>query len=226
MKHCGVNTHSCVTWMRIFPSETKGVLSSVREETANEVITLVLPEELMHTERAKNTVSTNMHSVNNKDVCNTYGINRLWNLITMNYKINPMYTTVQNGVSFSKSLMLTKAAFIWLKYSTLYFYKILLQFKITVFKCNLLLWCTAEFSASLLQSSVSQNPSEIILIYWFWCSRNIIIINNVLYIFKTVRAWLVLLWNIFWRLIIKNNNLLIPNFWTVVYSPFLLHLFQ
>ncbi len=36
-----------------------------------------------------------------------------------------------------------------------------------VVKCNLFLWCKAEFSASLLQSSVSHDPSEIILIYWF-----------------------------------------------------------
>jgi len=30
----------------------------------------------------------------------------------------------------------------------------------------------SKFSASLLQSSVSHDPSEIILIWW-WCSRNI-----------------------------------------------------
>ncbi len=29
------------------------------------------------------------------------------------------------------------------------------------------MWCKAEFSASLLQSSVSRDPSEIILICWF-----------------------------------------------------------
>ncbi len=31
----------------------------------------------------------------------------------------------------------------------------------------------------LLQYSVSHDPSEIILIFWFWCSRNIVIINTV-----------------------------------------------
>ncbi len=34
-------------------------------------------------------------------------------------------------------------------------------------KCNLFMWCKAEFSASLLQSSVSHDPSEIILTCWF-----------------------------------------------------------
>ncbi len=32
---------------------------------------------------------------------------------------------------------------------------------------NLFPWCKTEFSASLLQSSVSHDPSEIILICWF-----------------------------------------------------------
>ncbi len=35
------------------------------------------------------------------------------------------------------------------------------------FKCNLFLWCKAEFSASLLQSSVSHDHPEINLIWWF-----------------------------------------------------------
>ncbi len=60
--------------------------------------------------------------------------------------------------------------------------EILLQFKITVFcckiylKCNLFLWCAAEFSASLLQSSVSHDPSEIILICWFAAQETFLII--------------------------------------------------
>ncbi len=33
-----------------------------------------------------------------------------------------------------------------------------------ILKCNLFIWCKAEFSALLLQSSVSYDPSEIILI--------------------------------------------------------------
>ncbi len=36
---------------------------------------------------------------------------------------------------------------------------------ILILTCNLFLWCNAEFSASL--SSVSHDPSEIILICWF-----------------------------------------------------------
>ncbi len=41
-----------------------------------------------------------------------------------------------------------------------------------IVKCNLFLWCSAEFSASLLQSSMSHDPSEIILII-ICCSRNV-----------------------------------------------------
>ncbi len=89
MKHCGVKYTLVCYLNEDFSQWNKRSAELCEEETANEVITLVLPEELMHTERAKNTVSTNMHSVNNKDVCNTYGINRLWNLITMNYKNKP-----------------------------------------------------------------------------------------------------------------------------------------
>jgi len=32
---------------------------------------------------------------------------------------------------------------------------------------------TTTLYISILQSSVSHDPSEIILICWFWCSRNI-----------------------------------------------------
>ncbi len=39
------------------------------------------------------------------------------------------------------------------------------------------MWCKAEFSASLLQSSVSHDPSEIILICWFGAWETFIIIN-------------------------------------------------
>ncbi len=50
-----------------------------------------------------------------------------------------------------------------------YYYSITTQtlFYLNVLKCNLFLWCEAEYSASLLQSSVSHDTSEIILIYWF-----------------------------------------------------------
>jgi len=37
----------------------------------------------------------------------------------------------------------------------------------------------AEFSASLLQSSVSHDPSEIILIWWFAAQETFLIIINV-----------------------------------------------
>ncbi len=45
--------------------------------------------------------------------------------------------------------------------------------------CNLLLWHNAEFSASLRQSSVSHDPSEIILICWFAAQETFIIIYYV-----------------------------------------------
>ncbi len=48
-----------------------------------------------------------------------------------------------------------------------------------IFKCNLFMWCKAGFSASLLQSSVLHDPSEIILIGWFVAKETIIIIINV-----------------------------------------------
>ncbi len=41
------------------------------------------------------------------------------------------------------------------------------------------LWCKAEFSVSLLQSSVSHDPSEIILIYWSAAQETFMIIINV-----------------------------------------------
>ncbi len=63
--------------------------------------------------------------------------------------------------------MHTKADFIWLKYSK---NCVILQFKINIFyfsiSCNLLLLLFViqiYFLASLLQSSVSHDPSEIII---------------------------------------------------------------
>ncbi len=41
------------------------------------------------------------------------------------------------------------------------------------------MWCKAEFSASLLQSSVSHDPSEIILICWFTAQETFLIIIDV-----------------------------------------------
>ncbi len=43
----------------------------------------------------------------------------------------------------------------------------------------LYLWCKAEFSASLLQSWVSRDPSEIILTRWFAAQETFLIIINV-----------------------------------------------
>ncbi len=72
--------------------------------------------------------------------------------------------------------MLTNTAFIWqkihqkwlniiriLKNSFLFEY---------ILKCNLFLWCKAEFS------SVSHDPSEIILICWFAAQETFIIKKN------------------------------------------------
>ncbi len=62
---------------------------------------------------------------------------------------------------------------------------ILLQFKITAFylniyfKCDLFLRCKAEFSSQLLQSSVSHDAPEIILICWFTAQETFLIIINV-----------------------------------------------
>ncbi len=42
------------------------------------------------------------------------------------------------------------------------------------------IYCKMEFSASLLQSSVSHDPSEIILIFWFAPQETFVIIINVI----------------------------------------------
>ncbi len=47
-----------------------------------------------------------------------------------------------------------------------------------ILKCNLLMWCKAELFASLLQSSVSHDLSEIILIYWFAAQETFLIISS------------------------------------------------
>ncbi len=46
----------------------------------------------------------------------------------------------------------------------------------TPLKSNLFLWSKAEFSESLLQSSVSHDPSEIILKCWFAAQETLLII--------------------------------------------------
>ncbi len=55
------------------------------------------------------------------------------------------------------------------------YYKIKM-FSLYVLKCNLFLWCKADFLASLLQSSMSHDPSEIILICWFAAQETFLII--------------------------------------------------
>ncbi len=84
-------------------------------------------------------------------------------------------TTVQkfgigkNYFVLEKKVSCILAAFIWseiqCKKKVKYYYD--LKF----------LWCKAEFSASLLRSSVSQDPSEIILIYSFAAQETFNIIN-------------------------------------------------
>ncbi len=44
-------------------------------------------------------------------------------------------------------------------------------------RCNFVLWFKAKFSASLHQSLVSHDSSEIILIWWFAAQETIIVIN-------------------------------------------------
>jgi len=46
-----------------------------------------------------------------------------------------------------------------------------------IWKYNLFLRCKAEFSASLLQSSLSHDPSETILICWFAAQETFLIIS-------------------------------------------------
>ncbi len=61
-----------------------------------------------------------------------------------------------------------------------------------ILKCNLFLW-EKLFSASLLQSSVSHDPSEIILICWFAAQQTFLIIVNVesscAYIYTFISLW-------------------------------------
>ncbi len=82
--------------------------------------------------------------------------------------------------------------------------KYFLQFKITVsvliyliyIYIYLFLWCKAEFSASLLQSSVSHDPSEIILI-WFAAQETFLIFVNVENMCCFIYLWL-LAYRILW----------------------------
>ncbi len=73
-----------------------------------------------------------------------------------------------------------------------------------ILKCNLFLWCKAEFSASLLQSSVSHDPSEIILICWFSdCYHSNMLISYYYQCWKQFccLTFLWKLWSIFFRIL-------------------------
>ncbi len=69
-------------------------------------------------------------------------------------------------------------------------------------KCNLFLWCKAEFSASLLQFSVSHDPSEIILICWFAAQETFLIIIN----FENSCAATYFLWKL-WHFIFQDSSM-------------------
>ncbi len=45
-------------------------------------------------------------------------------------------------------------------------------------KCNLFLWSKLNFSASLLRFSVSHDPSQILLIYWFHLMRTLTLLHG------------------------------------------------
>ncbi len=72
------------------------------------------------------------------------------------------------------SLLLIKVACIWSNIDNI---KITVFLFVCILKWNVFLWNKAEFSASLLQSSVSHDPSEIIIICWFAAQETILIIN-------------------------------------------------
>ncbi len=71
------------------------------------------------------------------------------------------------------SLFVTRVAFIWVENKV----KTLLELFSN--QIDLFMWCAAAFLASLLQSSVSHDPSEIILIYWSAAQETFLIISNV-----------------------------------------------
>ncbi len=80
MKHCGVKYTLVCYLNEDFSQWNKRSAELCEEETANEVITLVLPEELMHTERAKK------HSQHKHAQCEQQGcMQYIWNKQIMEF---------------------------------------------------------------------------------------------------------------------------------------------
>ncbi len=75
--------------------------------------------------------------------------------------------------------------------------------KFGIVKINLFLWCKAEFSASILQSSMSHDPSEIILICWFAAQilpiQLLLVLNYQYWILLLLKicCCLIFLWTVF-----------------------------
>ncbi len=88
--------------------------------------------------------------------------------------------------------------------------EILFQFIITVFYLNIysnvFLWCKAEFSASLLQSSLSHDPSEITLIRWFSAQETFLIIINVE---NSYAALIFFLWKLWYYIHYRSTNIFV-----------------
>ncbi len=74
----------------------------------------------------------------------------------------------------SKLYLIKKYKYFYNKKKNFFIFNILL-------KCHLFLWCKTNISASLLQSSVSHDPSDVIIyfIYWLGAQEIFIIIKKV-----------------------------------------------
>ncbi len=112
-------------------------------------------------------------------ICDTLSFKNLWSV-----KFYSNISSAQQGCIDQNTV---KTVIVWnikITVSILIF--------LNVIKCNLFLWCKAEFSASLLQSSVSHDPSEIILICKY-VSQETFIISHV----KTVELLNIFCGNLF-----------------------------
>ncbi len=56
-----------------------------------------------------------------------------------------------------------------------------------ILKCDLFLWCKAEFSASLPQSLVSHDPVEITVICWFTAQETFVLLYFIIMLKKVVQ---------------------------------------